>query len=287
MQLVADYGALSSAHIYALREAKTAGAIRRLQERLSRLFHNGYLHRPVQQFIFHAQRHFFAAQYGQDKSSHYLVYTLSQKGADEIFLDDPERRKQISWQTRLHNRQYLNLWHALMVAEFHVTLSLLERGSEGIKLGEWRQGEDINRQAPQVAVPSKKGMIKKAIKPDAYFTLEKDGQVRHFFLEADRSTMTTIRFTEKLKAYWRLWKEKKHTQHFGIGERVGFRVLTTTISEARAVNLCRAAKESDDTRSGSNMFYFTCAHYVDFEHPDSLLQAIWKTPAGEEKHSLV
>jgi hypothetical protein len=98
--------------------------------------------------------------------------------------------------------------------------------------------------------------------------------------------MTTTRYTEKLQAYWQLWKEKKHASHYGIGKNTGFRVLTVTISEARAENLRQAAKKADDVGKGSNMFYFACSHHFDFSKPETILQAVWKTPGGEDKKSI-
>ncbi|MFH1565152.1 MAG: replication-relaxation family protein [bacterium] len=282
LRLVADYGVLSSAHIYALLGTSTSGATRRVQERLSRLFHNGYLHRPPQQITLNVYQQVFNSQYGALNSGSHLIYTITQQGADMAFLDDPERRQQISWQTQAYKRQFLNLWHALMVAEFHATIAQVDYEKTKTQLRSWKQGEDINQHPPQVKIKGKKGSIKKAIKPDAYFILKKGEYVQHFFLEADRSTMTIARFVEKIKAYWKLWQEKKHAEHFGIGESVGFRVLTTTISEARAENLRRAVKEADNGKIGNNMFYFTCAKNIDFTNPESILKPIWRTPAGDE-----
>ncbi|MFH1029917.1 MAG: hypothetical protein V1770_01505, partial [bacterium] len=82
------------------------------------------------------------------------------------------------------------------------------------------------------------------------------------------------------------WTEKKHTEHFGIGKDTGFRVLTTTISEARAENLRRAVKEASGGKMGNNMFYFTCAKNIDFANPESILKPIWRTPAGDEYRSI-
>lgn len=287
LKMIADYGALSSAHVYALLGAKTDGAIRRLQERLSRLFHNGYLYRPLQQITLEVHKQIFSSQYGNVKPNRHLIYAISQKGADAAFLDDPERRRQISWQTKIYKRQHLNLWHALMVAEIHVALSLLDKKKHGAELVLWKQGEDMNPRAPQVTVREKNGTVKRKVKPDAYFVIEKNGYAYHFFLEADRSTMTVARFADKLRAYWRLWAEKKHATHFGIGERTGFRVLTETISEARAENLRRAGKQADDAKKGSSMFYFTCAKNINFEDPKSVLNPIWKTPAEEGRRDIL
>jgi hypothetical protein len=286
LRAVSNFGALSSDHLFTLLQVKTPGAVRRVQERLKRLFHNGYLHRPPQQITLQFYRKTYSNQYGNAKFGNHMVYTITQSGADIAFADDPDRRSQISWQTRLHKRQFLNLWHALMISDIHIPLSLLNSKKHGIILNQWQQGEDINRHAPKVEVRSRGVVIKKTVNPDAYFILEKNGNVSHFFLEVDRSTMTTTRYTEKLQAYWQLWKEKKHASHYGIGKNTGFRVLTVTISETRAENLRQAAKKADDVGKGSNMFYFACSHHFDFSKPETILQAVWKTPGGEDGKSI-
>ncbi|MFH1188216.1 MAG: hypothetical protein V1652_00015 [bacterium] len=71
-----------------------------------------------------------------------------------------------------------------------------------------------------------------------------------------------------------------------IGKDTGFRVLTTTISEARAENLRRAVKEANGVKMGNNMFYFACAKNIDFANPESVLKPIWRTPAGDEYRSI-
>ena len=60
------------------------------------------------------------------------------------------------------------------------------------------------------------------------------GQLQHFLLEADCSSMTTSRYFRKLRAYWFWWKTGDHQRKFGIPR---FRVLTLTNSENRKENL--------------------------------------------------
>jgi hypothetical protein len=60
----------------------------------------------------------------------------------------------------------------------------------------------------------------------------------HFALEADRSTTSHARFEDKLRAYWNYIEQGLHEKKFGVR---GFRVLTVTLTDERARNLCTLA----------------------------------------------
>jgi Replication-relaxation len=94
-----------------------------------------------------------------------------------------------------------------------------------------------------VALPNTYGQF--PVAPDGFFTSQ-DAQGRtHYFVEADRGTMTLKRFTQKLLAYAAHWRAKRHTEKFKIKH---FRVLTVASSAVRCENLMRATAAAPDVR---------------------------------------
>ena len=86
--------------------------------------------------------------------------------------------------------------------------------------------------------------------PDKMFGLSFPGwpqETKYFFLEADRGTMPVVRtnlrrtsFLRKFLSYAATYRDKLHSQHFGMDN---FRVLTVTTSRARIDSLIAAYKE--------------------------------------------
>jgi len=163
-----------------------------------------------------------------------------------------------------------------MVAQFRVCLTLACNGNPDVSLAGWRVPE---KSLARIRI----GRFRTAVIPDASFSLERrDGQLAHFYLEADRGTMTKDRFLRKLQAYWQLSQRK------GIADIPdAFRVLTVTNSLRRTENLRIAAKTADPKHKGSRMFYFVTQDAYDLKHPEAVLEHIWRTPADPELCSLL
>jgi hypothetical protein len=83
--------------------------------------------------------------------------------------------------------------------------------------------------------------------------------------------------------YWRHNREKSFQPSLGISH---FRVLTITPNEKRAENLCIAAKDADDQKTGSNLFLFLSEKQYSLEKPDAILAPLWASAKGE-KHALL
>lgn len=122
------------------------------------------------------------------------------------------------------------------------------------------------------------------VAPDSFFAT-RDAQGRtHYFVEADRGTMTLKRFTQKLVAYAAYWKARKHTEKFKIKH---FRVLTVTSSALRCENLTRAAAAAPDVRDRARMFLFTSEDKLALAHPESVFEKIWTMPGLEAPCSIL
>jgi len=106
----------------------------------------------------------------------------------------------------------------------------------------------------------------------------------HFFLEADRSTMTSERLLDKYKGYW-IWRAEGGQK--AKLEIPNFRVLTICLSQERADNLRKIAKKADDNQAGSEMFWFACESSYSLKEPETILEAVWKTPKNDNPHYLL
>ena len=158
-----------------------------------------------------------------------------------------------------------------MISQFRVCLTLALKNRPSVKLIRWTQGNDLK------VLLRRRGENPELV-PDAFFILETAEFKYPCFLEADRGTMTEERFVNKFRMYWRHYREERFNKTLGITH---FRVLTITPNEARAENLCRAAKEADDRKQGSGMFLFMSETAYGTTRPDAILEAAWKCPKEE------
>lgn len=257
LQDLGDYRFLDARQILALHKEANA---RTLQRRLQLLFHAGFLDRPSQQFSY------------IQPSSH-IIYALAKKGAKLIFSD---RRAEANWAKNNKSAKPLFLQHALMVSSLRVVLTLA--------LKRLRQSKLLNWQEENLSDKVYCGGERLPVSPDAFFTIEDKGDLLHYFLEADRSTMSQDRFFKKMLAYWQYWSEEKQKDKFNISK---FRVLTLTISQERKDNLRAITKRAGDNKQGSEMFLFACEKDYNLDKPDSVLKPIWLSPKDDKKHHLL
>lgn len=261
LELVRDYRFLNTEQIQAL----VGGSRHNVTERLSRLFHHAYLDRPSHQRELRAEGY------------RVMIYALAPKGARFLACASGHLApvpRHLGEDNKTAKRFYLA--HTLMVSQFRACLTLACREHPDVALASWRVPET---RLARVMVER----LRVAVIPDAHFVLERsDGQGAHFFLEADRGTMTRARFLRKLQAYWRL-----RSGGFNATIPGAFRVLTVTQSRTRTENLRTTAVDADPKHQGSHMFYFTTEGAYDLQHPDTVLEHIWRTPADPELHSLL
>ena len=90
--------------------------------------------------------------------------------------------------------------------------------------------------------------------------------------------MTEERFVNKLRLYWRWWKEERIKDTLGF---TNFRVLTVTPNETRSENLRIASKEADTNKTGSNMFLFAADKNYSISKPEAIFEPIWKSPKDD------
>src|SRR5207248_3722859 len=96
-------------------------------------------------------------------------------------------------------------------------------------------------------------VVKGTVKPDSLFLLTHSAKGIHYFPEADRSTMSNVRYLAKLKAYYAFWATYVREDGSPIKQ---MRVLTITRSEGRKYNLRKIANQVSP--QAKNLFWFIC-----------------------------
>ncbi len=265
LSLVESFRLMTSAHIQALADGSKQGVLRRLQK----LYHAGHLDR-------------LRPERNDGGGSEKMVYAIANKGiralqkaglVTEVIGTD--------WNAQNRQLRQESIRHRLLISHTRAVLTAACRTSSGVELLSWKEGREIY-DAIEVALPQ--GYARVPVAADAFFSLRDAKGRMHFFLEADRGTMTVKRFVLKLKAYAAYWRERKHERKFGIQY---FRLLTVTTSAARAANLARAAGREDDVRPLGRMFLFAPEHMISLDDPASVLRKIWTTPADREPHAIL
>jgi hypothetical protein len=177
--------------------------------------------------------------------------------------------------------KFLFIRHELMISDFHASLEIACRASNGrVEIERFVQGAEL---WSRVRMPSKQWLPHR---PDAFFTLRfplaPEGQQRsNFFYEADRGTTNLTRFGQKLEAHYEFLKQGKH-QALGI-KRIRA-VLVETMAEERARQCMEtaaglAAKEP----LAAQVFWFkvTPANIT-----EDALRALWSIPSDPRPRCL-
>ena len=140
-----------------------------------------------------------------DPGAPLLAYGLELRGARALQThrarlaaertDEPEL---VRWRKEYTRRTEWFLEHHVMISNFRCVLELALRETPGVELLNWDQGQETWLRVP---VPGERGRFLR-VAPDARFSLREAGQIRHFFLEMDRSTEEHSRLLRKLQGYW-------------------------------------------------------------------------------------
>ncbi|RPJ74773.1 MAG: hypothetical protein EHM20_10045, partial [Alphaproteobacteria bacterium] len=237
--------------------------------RLQKLYHHGYLDRPISQIVFSNPL------LGPKK----MVYGLGDKGADLLSETYGIDRGNIAWQEKNREVSERYIQHTLMISDFRACLTLALNKKPEARL-QWLNddGSEIKQEVYFMEEGKRKRL---PIIPDGFFQIEDPEGKMRFFLEADRSTMTNARFLNKMKAYWLWWKQGGQ-KSMGIEN---FRVLSITKTKNRMENLIEVSKRVDDNYKSSYMFWFTSIDNYQLSQPENILEDIWLTSKDNIKHN--
>ena len=269
LDVVHRYRYLEARHIRAI----VGGSGQQITRRLQGLFHGGYVGR-------YARRERMRLDLGS--GAPLMAYGLETNGARALGRHriaaaaasggEPEP---VRWRKDYTRRTEWFLEHQLMISNFRCVLELALRETSGVDLLCWKQGEDTWF---RVAIPGEQRRVV-SVAPDAYFVLRSKGQVRHFYLEADRSTEERRRLVHKFIGYW--W----HLQDPGFLEagdrRSRVNVLFVSTGQRRLRNMIntleRMPKPNRARHGGKGLFWFYLNDHATIDDPSRLLDPGWRS----------
>jgi hypothetical protein len=266
---------------------------RKIQDRLHKLFHNGYLDLPQCQ-----------VQDWKLGRPHEYVHGLGNRGADELNVREGVRRTKVDWKDKNYTFKLYPLKHTLLVTEVAVSLEVAARQAKAVRpiwLDEIVADAPASRQGKQhdrwdVEIERSQAEPKSVrVVPDKIFGIQRldrpQGQNRyHFFLEADlrtesihRTSPNQVSFAEKLSAYrasFLAWKREVDQQLTPLRPFAfhGFRVLTVTTGPKRIASMVAHVQKL--STQGRGLFLFTDVETL-YAYRDNILRLPWTSGGGE------
>ncbi|MBI4275088.1 MAG: replication-relaxation family protein [Rhizobiales bacterium] len=247
---------LRSTHIAAL----VGRSLDRTNDRLSRLFHAGYIDRPRAQL-----------DYYPTAGSAPIAYALADRGARLLIQRDGVDFANVEWSRKNRQAGRPFIEHQLEIVDFYVALQHAAAVLGDIRLIHPDQMVATfpdqsfsagNPFALRVKVSHQGTIHEIAVVPDLVFGLIlPDGSQRCFMVEIDCGTMPVIRsdisqtsFERKMRAYLTAHAARQHERHFGWKT---FRVLTITTDDHRLRSMKETLRELRVAHSpGAPLFYF-------------------------------
>jgi hypothetical protein len=253
--------------------ALSTGSRQQVLRRLQRLFHHGYLERPMCQIDYY------------HSGSRRIAYGLDNKGAAWLKLELSLEFHQLDWKQKGRVGR-LFLEHALLVSDFMVAVELACRKRKDIRLLSANDLRIPNMREPfqwkvDIGQRQKIGVI-----PDRVFGLEFNDAQCWYFVEADRGTMPITRgnldqtsFQRKLIAYEATWSQNLHRTRFGWQR---FRVLTVTTGNERVRGIKQACQ---GLAHGHGLFLFMDA--ATLARNGDILTIPWQTSRPKQTETLI
>lgn len=256
VRLLARHRFLRSTHIAALVER----SVDRVNDRLLRLFHAGYVDRPRAQLDRYP-----------DSGSAPMVYALANRGARLLAEHDGLFLVGSDWSRSNETAGRPFIEHQLEIMDFYVALQVATRGRKDVALihpdelvVDFPTPPTAPRNPFAVRVQLSDGGAVRDIGlvPDLAFGLRfSDGSRRCFLVEIDRGTMPVSRndirqtsFSRKIMAYLVAHAARLHERHFGWRT---FRVLTVTTEQSRIQSMQEVLGGTCAPNSqGPSLFFF-------------------------------
>jgi hypothetical protein len=235
-----------------------------LKHRLADLAGAGYLTCKKRRF----QKHIFALDRGA------VAHLVEQGIAPKEALTDRIRHGEL---------KDLFLDHFMMIVDFHVALAIAGAATD-FKIATWRQGEELK---DYVSFRQKGGLQRLCVWPDAFFILEDNRTPARFHplafcYEAARQRQSR-RDRDKIVGYLHYFQQGRHRKKYQVDT---FRVITETLTKARALNLCKLAGELLP-RPARKFYLFTSLEDFSPADPETLLRTIATTPHDLKRRRLI
>ncbi len=268
---------LRSSHIAAL----VGRSLDRTNDRLSRLFHAGYLDRPRAQL-----------DYYPTSGTAPMAYALADRGAKLLIERDGIAFANVEWSRKNRQAGRPFIEHQLEIMDFYVALQCAARKRADVRVMHADElvakfpDQRVNPRGPfalQARLTHAGAAYDIGVVPDLAFGLAfPDGSRRCLMVEIDRGTMPVARsditqtsFERKMRSYLAAYVAKQHERKFGWK---AFRVLTVTTDEGRKRSMLEVLGKIRVPHSpGPTLFWFlTRQEAVAF---DPLAQS-WQDGAG-------
>lgn len=264
LETVYHYRYLEARHIRAL----VSGSDQQITRRLQGLFHNNYLGR-------YSRRERMRMELAP--GAPLMAYGLELKGARALELARAGGSMPVSvvWRKDYTRRKEWFLEHHLMVSNFRCVLEIELRETAGTELVTWDQSKTTWF---RVTIPGKRKRFLR-VAPDAYFALRTHDQVRHYFLEADRSTEEHRRLRDKFVGYWWHLQDPRFAARDGGRPQVNVLFVTTGHRRMQAMieTLRRMPKPNRAKHGGKGLFRFGCEASYNFDEGGSVLGNMWSS----------
>ncbi len=277
VRMLAQYRFLRSTHIATL----LGRSLDRINDRLLRLFHAGYVDRPRAQL-----------DYYPTSGSAPMVYALADRGARLLIERNEVAFANAEWSRKNREVGRPFIEHQLEIVDFSVAVQVATFGRTDIEMIHPEQLiKEFPDQSPRrepfklTANITQKGVMREVgVIPDYAFGLRfSDGSRRCFLVEIDRGTMPVSRsdisqtsFERKMRAYLSAQAAKQHEKQFGWR---AFRVLTVTTDATRLNSMCDAlAKIRVPSSLGGPLFFFATRDELSSSEP---LSASWVEGSGK------
>ncbi|MEQ1603957.1 MAG: replication-relaxation family protein [Pyrinomonadaceae bacterium] len=215
--------------------------------------HRQALHLRIKQLI--AEKYIYRIKFPNPNQKH--IYSIGSQGFKQLAFNGAIPLANVPARLRTNELKPLFLNHTLLITDIHTTLILASRDS-GNRLTDWREGKELYDSVTFYDAGRK---IRLPVCPDAFFSIEKSGDPKtslSFALEADRGTTTRRTFDDKITGYWRFLEQNRQIKSYGVK---WFRVVTITLTQARADSLADLASQSIPDRLRK---YFLFASYQHF-----------------------
>ena len=276
---LARYRFLRSTHIAAL----IGRSLDRTNDRLSRLFHAGYLDRPRAQL-----------DYYPTAGSAPIAYALADRGARLLTERYGVDFANVEWSRKNREAGRPFIEHQLETIDFYVSLQSAAATREDVQLIHHdeiiaafpeRQRNARNPLALRVRLAHDGVMHDVGVVPDLVFGLRfPDGSRRCFMVEIDRGTMpisradiTQTSFERKMRAYLTAHAGKLHERQLGWKT---FRVLTVTTDQNRMRSMMDVLRQMRVAHSpGASLFFFATRAGLRATHP---LALAWRDGNGRD-----
>ncbi len=246
---VADYRLLSRSQIQRLLGF---GTVTRVNFRLQKLFHHGYL-----------ARHFLLLFKGSSQA----IYTLDRLGLP-VAAERLGKDVATLWRPK-EALSPLFLTHELALNDVRMAFELSARAQPDHQLVTWLPAEETKDRFFF-------GGSWYTLTPDALMRYRVGKQLLSAFIEVDRGTMPNRRFQRKVEAYFAYDVSGRYAERYK-GQR--FRVLVITKTPERLTNL----KETTAQVAQRNCWFATLAEIA--QHGP--LAAVWETVGREGKAQLI